>query len=62
MTTYEKYQKLKDYLLELGSVAVAFSSGVDSTFLLKAAVESDCSYSFLLFFSGQRIKGSRRVL
>ncbi|MDO4522386.1 MAG: ATP-dependent sacrificial sulfur transferase LarE, partial [Eubacteriales bacterium] len=32
-----KYQKLQDYLKELGSVAVAFSSGVDSTFLLKVA-------------------------
>lgn len=33
----KKYEKLKEYLKELGSVAVAFSSGVDSTFLLKVA-------------------------
>ena len=30
-----KKQKLEDYLRSLGKVAVAFSSGVDSTFLLK---------------------------
>lgn len=34
---HEKYEKLKQYLESLGSVAVAFSSGVDSTFLLKTA-------------------------
>lgn len=34
---YDKLEKLKTYLKSLGSVAVAFSSGVDSTFLLKVA-------------------------
>lgn len=33
----EKMDCLKEYLRSLGSVAVAFSSGVDSTFLLKVA-------------------------
>jgi len=36
-SVYQKYEQLKRYLQELGSVAVAFSSGVDSTFLLKTA-------------------------
>ena len=38
-TTQEKYNDLKEYLRSLGSVAVAFSSGVDSTFLLAVARE-----------------------
>ena len=33
----KKYETLKEYLNSLESVAVAFSSGVDSTFLLKVA-------------------------
>ena len=36
-TLHEKKQFLEAYLRDLGSVAVAFSSGVDSTFLLKTA-------------------------
>lgn len=36
-TTQEKYDALREYLRSLGSVAVAFSGGVDSTFLLKVA-------------------------
>lgn len=36
----EKYKNLQEYLKSLGSVAVAFSSGVDSTFLLAAAKET----------------------
>lgn len=34
---HDKLEKLKTYLQSLGRVAVAFSSGVDSTFLLKVA-------------------------
>ena len=36
-TLHEKKQYLENYLRGLGSVAIAFSSGVDSTFLLKVA-------------------------
>jgi uncharacterized protein len=36
----DKYKKLKKSLAELGKVLVAYSGGVDSTFLLKVAVDT----------------------
>ena len=39
MERQKKLEDLKGYLKNLGSVAIAFSSGVDSTFLLKTAHE-----------------------
>ena len=39
MTIQEKHEQLKQHLHDLGRVAVAFSGGVDSTFLLKTAHE-----------------------
>lgn len=37
---WNRYEELKKYIAGFGSVAVAFSSGVDSTFLLYAAKEA----------------------
>ena len=47
----KKLEALQEYLKELGSVAIAFSSGVDSTFLLKVAhdVLGDQVIAVLLF-------------
>ena len=39
-TLDEKYERLKEILRELKSVAVAFSAGVDSTFVLKVAIDT----------------------
>ena len=40
MNFIEKYEKLINYLKTLDSICIAYSSGVDSTFLLKAAKEA----------------------
>jgi uncharacterized protein len=40
MVLNEKYNSLQQILKELGKVVVAYSGGVDSTFLLKAAVDT----------------------
>jgi len=39
MNVYEKLNKLKENISNMGSLAVSFSGGVDSTFLLKVAVD-----------------------
>jgi uncharacterized protein len=41
MTIEEKFSRLKDKLKQMDSVIIAFSGGVDSTFLLKAASLSE---------------------
>ena len=62
MSIHDKYKVLQKNLKDMGSVAVAFSSGVDSTFLLKAALESNRSDSQFLFIPGERIERSDGIL
>ena len=66
MTIHDKYRVLQENLKALGSVAVAFSSGVDSTFLLKVAHDvlgdKDRGYGEFLFFPEERIRRSKSIL
>lgn len=67
MTIHDKYRVLQENHKALGSVAVAFSSGVDSTFLLKAAQEAlgdkvIAGYGEFLFFPEERIRRSKSIL
>ncbi|MFW6220612.1 MAG: hypothetical protein ACOC3X_02960 [Nanoarchaeota archaeon] len=39
MNTYKKLNNLKNNLFEMNSAIIAFSGGIDSTFLLKIAKE-----------------------
>ena len=60
----EKYEHLKSYIASLGSCAVAFSSGVDSTFLLYAAKEALGEHMIALtaastFFPGREVKEAK---
>ncbi|RCW50661.1 MULTISPECIES: ATP-dependent sacrificial sulfur transferase LarE [unclassified Halanaerobium] len=47
MKTEKKYEKLKNILSELGNFVVAFSGGVDSTFLAAAAQDAGADFTAL---------------
>ena len=52
MKLREKHNSLQEILKGLGKVVVAYSGGVDSTFLLKAAVDALGAQNVLACFSG----------
>ncbi len=57
----EKYDHLKEHLVSLRSVAVAFSGGVDSTFLLYAASEALPPEKLIAVTSSTRLVPAREL-
>lgn len=65
MNTKKKYDKLKNYISSLGSLAVSFSGGVDSALLLKTAhdVLKDNAMAITvksLFFTERELEDTKR--
>ena len=66
MELFEKYELLKKNLAAHGRMLIAFSGGVDSTFLLKAAHEAlgdnAVAVTAVSCFIPERAEGSKGVL
>ena len=56
-----KYKKLQEIIKELGKVIIAYSGGVDSTFLLKAAVDTLGSDNVLACISAGAAEPSNQL-
>ena len=61
MTMQEKYERLQKILKEYGSIAVAFSGGVDSTFLLAAAQDAVGAGAFAVFADSPVVMSGERT-
>lgn len=57
----DKYNKLKELFLEMNKVIIAFSGGVDSSFLLKVAVETLSKENVLAITADSEIRFSNKI-